>query len=115
MNLTLTAFGKYCDERRRENKRTIGMMADALGVDTAYISAVERGEILPPECYIENVAEFFGAKIEYVKAKVLQLSPVIDTSYVVTGRREIKWPENVVPFSDFKERRWPTISTSPTD
>jgi len=111
LNLNYTEFGRYCVQRRRQLQRTLGMMAEALGVDTAYVSSVERGEIVPPECYVENVAAYFCDKIEYVKAKVLNLGAMIETTYEVIDRREIKWPENVVPYDKFRKRRWPTTST----
>ncbi|RWL43877.1 MAG: XRE family transcriptional regulator [Mesorhizobium sp.] len=66
MALIQTKFGAFCSTRRSQMCRSLAMMAEAIGVEAEYISAIEHGDSSITESYVERVAEYFGLKYEYL-------------------------------------------------
>jgi transcriptional regulator with XRE-family HTH domain len=55
--MSLTAFGRIVRHRRVDLGMTLGKMADALGVSSAFLSAVELGRSSVPEGWADKLKE----------------------------------------------------------
>ena len=55
--MSITAFGRIVRHRRVDLGMTLGKMADALGVSSAFLSAVELGRSSVPEGWADKLEE----------------------------------------------------------
>lgn len=98
-----TAFGKFVRKLRIDQGKVLGDMAMALGLSSAYLSAVENGKKNVTEQLIANVISYFsldeGKALELRKAAVnsqasvkfdLQDSPEMERMLVASFARKVR-------------------------
>ncbi len=56
----LTTFGKFCRVLRIERNELLKDMADALGVSSAFLSAVENGKKEIPSKWLDKIKEVYS-------------------------------------------------------
>jgi transcriptional regulator with XRE-family HTH domain len=60
MASALTKFGHLCRELRSVNNRTMGDQAEEMGIDVAFISAIETGGKTPMKDYVERFGNWLN-------------------------------------------------------
>lgn len=76
----LTGIGKFLRKLRIDNEEILKDMADALGVSSAFLSAVENGKKKMPDSWIEKLKDIYSFSPE--QADELQKA-IIDTNDMV--------------------------------
>lgn len=76
----LTSIGKFLRKLRIDNGEILKDMADALGVSSAFLSAVENGKKKMPESWIEKLKAIYSFTSE--QTEELQKA-IIDTNDMV--------------------------------
>lgn len=56
----LTGIGKFLRKLRIDNEEILKDMADALGVSSAFLSAVENGKKKMPDSWIEKLKDIYS-------------------------------------------------------
>lgn len=105
MSIKLTNFGQYCAQLRSRTCRSLAMMAEAIGYDVEYISAIEHGDVEATDTYVERVAEYFSVRFEYLLAKAfperfLKAKPTYEESRVAS----LDLPANVVVLDEHRPK-----------
>jgi ribosome-binding protein aMBF1 (putative translation factor) len=108
-------FGLFCVGRRRETGRNLGMMAAAIGFDEDYICSIESGDIQPPDCYIEEVAQYFGLKLEYIYQMLKDANQIKPASEMGKSLEGGDVGAKILSLADHKAKRWQKTSIPTTD
>ena len=61
----LTEFGKVCRMIRLEVNQNLGDMAEALGVQSSFLSAIENGKKNVPKKMCEQIKELYSLSVEH--------------------------------------------------
>ena len=87
----LTSIGRFLRKLRIDNGEILKDMAEALGVSSAFLSAVENGKKKMPEGWIEKLKSIYSFTVEQVEE--LQAA-VIDTNDAVELNLQNATPGN---------------------
>jgi AraC-like DNA-binding protein len=77
MTNTLTRFGRYCRDARASQGKNMATQADSLGHKVSEISLYETGIMLPPDNYIDELAEWLGLDSQELRKRAPRDSTVI--------------------------------------
>ncbi len=76
----LTSIGRFLRKLRIDNGQILKDMAEALGVSSAFLSAVENGKKKMPESWVEKLSDIYA----FTTAQIGELhAAVIDTNDTV--------------------------------
>lgn len=79
----LTSIGKFLRKLRIDNEEILKDMAEALGVSSAFLSAVENGKKKMPESWMEKlkvIYSFTAEQSEQLQAAVIDTNNVVELS-----------------------------------
>jgi ribosome-binding protein aMBF1 (putative translation factor) len=64
----LEKFGKFIERYRCQKRLAQGQLGKLIGVGSAYVTAMENGEIYPEDHIIDQLTLLFGVRHEYLLA-----------------------------------------------
>ena len=109
----LTSIGRFLRKLRIDNGEILKDMAEALGVSSAFLSAVENGKKKMPEGWIEklkSIYSFTAEQVEELQAAVIDTNDAVELNLqnATPGNKAlaIRLPESLGPLTTRQAERF---------